>query len=378
MKHAFIKAEIFDGHQFHKQDALLVENKRIIGFVNISDIPSEYKIIELDKGILAPGFIDLQVNGGGVLFNNSRSVSGLEKITQAHLAFGTTSIMPTVISDTPNVVKECVSAVRQAIKENTSLLGIHIEGPFFNLNRRGVHEPSHIRPPDDSDIEYLSSISDIPVMLTIAPEKLNTQQISALSSSGIILLAGHTEASYDTIVQAVNNGLSGFTHLYNAMGPATARDPNTMGAALCLDQTVASIIADGYHVHPEMVKLAYRCKPKGKLIFVSDAMASIGSCTQFQLYNQIIHKKNGFLTNAENTLAGSAITLIDAVKFAVKQVQIPMRDALCMASLYPARYLSVDQHLGQLKAGCYADLVHFNSDFQVQNVWKSGIPLKAI
>lgn len=373
-KLALTNTHIFDGEKKHQNKALLINDDKLIGLVESTNIPSDYTIQDLHGGLLTSGFIDLQVNGGGgVLFNSSPDKTSLKIITDAHLKFGTTSIMPTVISDTPNAVKHCVEAVRDAIDNNASILGIHIEGPFFNPNRRGVHKPDYIRKPKNDDIAYLTSISSFSVMLTLAPEQVTTKQIKTLSDAGIKVLAGHTNADYDTLSKAINNGLSGFTHLYNAMGAATAREPSVMGAALALDQAIASIIVDGHHVHPEMVKLAYRCKPQGKLIFVSDSMASIDGDPEFQLYDKLIHAKNGRVVNDEGTLAGSAITLIDAIKIAVNEISIPLEEALKMASLYPANYLGNGHKVGQIKAGYIADLVHLSKDFEVLNVWKSGI-----
>ncbi len=372
-KIAFINARFFDGEILRENTALLVENDIISGFVEPDKIPDSHTITDLGGGLLAPGFIDMQVNGGGsVLFNNTPTVEGLKTISDAHLRFGTTSIMPTVISDTVNVVKNCVTAVEQAIEKNPSLLGIHIEGPFFTPSFRGVHHKDHIRLPDDADINYLTSLNKFPVILTIAPEQLNSTQIKALSTAGILLCAGHTNANYDTVLDAIENGLSGFTHLYNAMGKAQAREPNVMGAALMLDETTASIIADGHHVHPQMVQLAYRCKPKGKLIFVSDAMSTIGGSPKFKLYDEIIHEVDGRIVNEQGTLAGSAIALIDAVRISTTQMEIPIEESLAMASLFPAQYLGVADTLGRLKAGYTADIVHLTNDFYTQTVWKKG------
>ena len=373
-KIAFINGRIFDGEVFHQDEALLVNNEIINAFVSPHEIPSDYSIIDLNNDVLSAGFIDLQVNGGGgVLFNNSPNEAGLKSITQAHLKYGTTSLMPTVISDTTERVTECVNAVKKAIKTNPSLLGIHIEGPFFNPNRRGVHKPDFIRQPNEADLKFLSNIKDFPLMLTFAPEQLSKQQINTLASANIKLLAGHTNTDYNTISDAVEQGLSGFTHLYNAMSSSTAREPNVMGAALALDKTTASIIVDGHHIHPDMVKIAYRCKPKGKLLFVSDAMATVGGADEFQLYGETIKEEKGRLVNQEGKLAGSAISLIDAVRIAVNECHIPLEEALKMASLYPANYLELGDKIGKLKAGYIADLVHLNNEFEVLNVWKSGL-----
>jgi len=372
-KIAFINGRIFDGETFRQNEALLVDDELISAFTSPHEIPSDYSIVDLKNDMLSAGFIDLQVNGGGgVLFNNTPNEAGLKSITQAHLKYGTTSLMPTVISDTTDKVNDCVNAVRNAIKTNSSLLGIHIEGPFFNSERRGVHKSDFIRKPKDEDIQFLIEIKDLPLMLTLAPEQLSLQQIGVLAAANIKLLAGHTDTNYRTISKAVEQGLSGFTHLYNAMSAATAREPNVMGAALALDKTTANIIVDGHHVHLDMVKIAYRCKPKGKLIFVSDAMATVGGADEFKLYGETIKEEKGRLINQEGKLAGSAISLIDAVKIATNDCAIPLEEALKMASLYPADYLGISDKIGRLKAGFKADIICFDKSFTIKNVWKSG------
>ena len=374
MKQALLGSQIFCGERFYDDHALLVEGKSIIDIVVKNNIPGNFNKIELDEGILAPGFIDLQVNGGGgVLFNNSPNKESLNTIIKAHQFFGTTSVMPTVISDSLEVLEQCIKTVTEEIKNNSSLLGIHIEGPFFNIKYRGVHQKKYISSINSDYLNLFESLKGFPVMLTLAPECISSQQLKHLTSLGIKTLAGHSDASYDELDDAIKNGLDGFTHLFNAMSQISAREPGVVGAALHFENTFASIIVDLHHVHPSLIQLAYQLKPKGKLFFISDSMATIHhGKPSFELYDEVVNESDGRLVNSEGKLAGSSITQIDAVKNAYQKCNIPLNQALAMASRYPAKYLGIANHLGSLKPGYRADLVHFDSNFKVHNTWVSG------
>jgi len=374
MKQALLGSQIFCGERFYDDHALLVEGKSIVDIVDKNNTPDNFNKIELDQGILAPGFIDLQVNGGGgVLFNNSPNKESLNTIIKAHQFFGTTSIMPTVISDSLEVLEQCIKTVTEEIKNNSSLLGIHIEGPFFNTKYRGVHQKQYISAINSDYLNLFESLKGFPVMLTLAPECISSQQLKHLTSLGIKTLAGHSDATYDELDDAIKNGLDGFTHLFNAMGQISAREPGVVGSALHFENTFASIIVDLHHVHPSLIQLAYQLKPKGKLFFISDSMATINhGKPSFELYDEVVNESDGRLVNSEGKLAGSSITQIDAVKNVYQKCNIPLNQALAMASRYPAEYLGIENHLGSLKPGYRADLVHFDSNFKVHNVWVSG------
>ena len=378
MKRALLGSQIFCGERFYDHHALLIDGNSIIEIVDENIIPKAFNKIELNQGILAPGFIDLQVNGGGgILFNNRPTKESLNTIINAHQFFGTTSIMPTVISDSIKVLTKCTRAVAQEIKKNSGLLGIHIEGPFFSLKYRGVHQKKYISKLSSEYFELFSNLKEYPVILTLAPECISMKDLNYLASLGIKIMAGHTDASYDELEQAAKNNLNGFTHLFNAMSQMSAREPGAVGAALDFDNLYASIIVDLHHVHHSLIELAYQKKPIGKLFFISDSMATInhGEPT-FELYDEIVSEQNGRITNAEGKLAGSSITQIDAVKNACQQCNIQLDHALAMASRYPAEFLGVEHYLGSLKPGYRADLVHFNSNFEVNNVWASGEQIK--
>ncbi len=378
MKQAITGSKLFNGIDFIEHKALLIEDQHIAGIVNKDVIPTDFQVKKLEGGILSPGFIDLQVNGGGgKLFNNSPDKESLNTIISAHQYFGTTSIMPTVISDSLNILQKCTDTISNEIDNNHSLLGIHIEGPFFNVKYRGVHQKQYINTINASYLNLFETLDKFPVMLTLAPECISIKQLKHLKSLGFKILAGHTDANYDQLEEAVKYGLDGFTHLFNAMGQISAREPGVVGSAFDFDETSASIIVDLHHVHPSLINLSFKQKPKGKLFFVSDSMATINHGEpSFELYDEVVSESNGRIINSEGKLAGSSITQIDAIKNAYQKCSIPLESAISMATLYPAEYLGVSDYIGQLKKGYRADLTHFDSNFHVQNVWLAGKQIK--
>ena len=378
MKQAITGSKLFNGIDFIEHKALLIDDQHIAGIVNEDAIPTDFLIKKLDGGILSPGFIDLQVNGGGgKLFNNSPDKESLNTIISAHQYFGTTSIMPTVISDSLNILQKCTDTISNEINNNHSLLGIHIEGPFFNVKYRGVHQKQYINTINASYLNLFETLDKFPVMLTLAPECISIKQLKHLKSLGFKILAGHTDANYDQLEEAIKYGLDGFTHLFNAMGQISAREPGVVGSAFDFDETSASIIVDLHHVHPSLINLSFKQKPKGKLFFVSDSMATINHGEpSFELYDEVVSESNGRIINSEGKLAGSSITQIDAIKNAYQKCSIPLESAISMATLYPAEYLGVSDYIGQLKKGYRADLAHFDSNFHVQNVWLAGKQIK--
>ena len=378
MKQAITGSKLFNGIDFIEHKALLIDDQHIAGIVNKDAIPTDFQVKKLEGGILSPGFIDLQVNGGGgKLFNNSPDKESLNTIISAHQYFGTTSIMPTVISDSLNILQKCTDTISNEIDNNHSLLGIHIEGPFFNVKYRGVHQKQYINTINASYLNLFETLDKFPVMLTLAPECISIKQLKHLKSLGFKILAGHTDANYDQLEEAVKYGLDGFTHLFNAMGQISAREPGVVGSAFDFDETSASIIVDLHHVHPSLINLSFKQKPKGKLFFVSDSMATINHGEpSFELYDEVVSESNGRIINSEGKLAGSSITQIDAIKNAYQKCSIPLESAISMATLYPAEYLGVSDYIGQLKKGYRADLAHFDSNFHVQNVWLAGKQIK--
>jgi N-acetylglucosamine-6-phosphate deacetylase len=366
---------VFDGERFLADHCVIVQGQTVVQVLPARDCPAELDTLVLDTGILAPGLIDLQVNGGGGLMLNSSPVSAtVNAMHTAHRATGTTSMLPTLMSDTREVQQAAVDAVREArAGGNAGIAGLHIEGPFFEPGRRGAHSASMIRPPGAQDIDWLCSIQNLPLLVTLAPEHAQTGQIGQLTRSGVQVCAGHTNASYQQIRDAAKEGLQGVTHLFNAMSPLTSREPGTVGAALDDDSLWAGIIADGHHVHAAGIRLAHRAKPAGKLVLVTDAMATVGGDSPvFELYGEEIRECDGRLVNTDGVLAGSAIGMIDAVCYTHRTVGLPLEECLRMASLYPAAVLKLDDSLGRIISGYRADLVHFDENFTVYNTWLAG------
>lgn len=366
---------IFDGERFFENHCVIVRQQAVTQLLPVDDCPPELELVALETGTLAPGLIDLQVNGGGdLLFNNVPTESTVHAMLAAHRGHGTTAMLPTFISDTREQQQRAVAAVRAArAAGNRGVLGIHLEGPFFEPARRGAHNAGMIRPPQEEDIDWLCSLKNLPVVLTLAPEQLAPGQIRRLSDSGIRVCAGHSDTSYQRVLQAMSEGLQGVTHLFNAMSPLTARAPGMVGAALVEAGLWAGIIADGHHVHPASIRLAWHSKPAGQLVLVSDAMATVGgSRDAFTLYGEEIRESRGRLVNSDGRLAGSAIGLVDAVKFCATEVGLPLDECLRMASLYPAGIMGLDRQLGRIAPGYRADLVHFDASFAVHNTWLAG------
>jgi N-acetylglucosamine-6-phosphate deacetylase len=366
---------VFDGDRFWQDHCVIVRQGAVTQLLPAGECPRDLPLLELETGTLAPGLVDLQVNGGGdLLFNNAPTESTVHGMLAAHRGSGTTAILPTFISDTSEQQLRAVAAVRAArASGNPGILGIHLEGPFFERARRGAHSAAMIRSPQGNDIDWLCSLQDLPTVVTVAPEHMAPGQIRRLSDNHIRVCAGHSNATCEQVLQAVSEGLQGITHLFNAMSPLTARSPGVVGAALAEDRLWAGIIADGHHVHPASIRLAWRAKPAGQLVLVSDAMATVGgSQGAFNLYGEAIRESGGRLVNSDGKLAGSAIGLLEAVKFCFAEVGLPLDECLRMASRYPAAIMGMHRQLGRIAAGYRADLVHFDESFAVHNTWLAG------
>ncbi|WP_420139134.1 N-acetylglucosamine-6-phosphate deacetylase [Sphingomonas sp.] len=357
---------------------VIVEEGRISALSD--DVPAGAERIDLEGKLLLAGFIDTQVNGGGgALFNDDPSVQTIRVIGAAHRRFGTTGFLPTLISDDLAVVARAIEAVDQAIEDGVpGVLGIHIEGPFLSLARHGIHDPEKIRRFDAEAIELLSSARHGRTLVTLAPEEVDPAAIQALVSRGVVVAAGHTNADYETIVRAVDHGLSGFTHIFNAMSPLMNRAPGVVGAALDDDRTIAGIIVDGHHLHPAAVRIALRAKGAERLMLVTDAMPSVGTDrTEFILQGRRIHEEDGLLRDDQGVLAGSALDMAGAVRNIMAQTGVSLRDATAMASAVPARFIGVDDATGKIAIGLRADLILVDGDLNVVRSWIGGRELSA-
>jgi len=340
-----------------------------------SEPATDAELIDLGGRTLLPGFIDTQVNGGGgVLFNDEPSVEAIAAIGRAHRHYGTTGFLPTLISDDLAVVERAIAAVDAAIMAGIpGVLGIHIEGPFLSAARHGIHDPSKLRKFDPRALELLSSAMRGRTLVTLAPEEVDPADIAALTKRGVIVAAGHTDADYETVRQAIDHGLSGFTHIFNAMSPLMNRAPGAVGAALEDDRTIAGIIVDGHHLHPATVRVALRAKGPERLMLVTDAMPSVGATQpNFILQGRVIHEEDGLLRDDQGVLAGSSLDMASAVRNLMIQTGAPLRTAAMMASSVPARFLRLDDDTGAIAAGLRADLVLVDNDLNVVRSWIGG------
>jgi len=366
--HALCDATIFTGEAWIEDHALLVADNRITDIVPNRHVSQGVHKMSLGGKLLAPGFIDAQVNGGGnVLFNNAPTVAAIRTIANAHRASGTTHILPTLITDTANITCRAIAAAREARAEDKTILGIHIEGPHISVDARGVHDMKSIRPFTAEELDLYRRQADEIILLTVAPENISPTQIRALHDAGALVSLGHTMASPEKLHEALDDGATCFTHLFNGMGGLTARAPGPAGIALDDRQSFCSIIADGHHVAPAMIRLALRAKPAGRLFLVSDAMAPAGMehPQAFALYGQEIRVDGGRCINHEGKLAGSAITLADAVRHCVNVVGIDLDETLRMASTYPATFLGLGGSLGKLLPGFDASVIALDPDLKV-------------
>ncbi len=358
--------------------AVLIEHGRILAMPHDRDIPADARRVDLDGALLLPGFFDTQVNGGaGLLFNDAPTVDTIRTIGAAHRKFGTTGFLPTLISDDLEVVRRAIAAVDQAIDEGVpGVRGIHIEGPFLNARRKGVHDASKFLTLDESSLGLLTSLKRGKTLVTIAPEKTRPEIIHALRDAGVTIAAGHTNASYQCTKAALQNGLTGFTHLFNAMSPLTSREPGAVGAAL-EDQTAwAGVIVDGRHVDPVVLKIALKCRPLDRFMLVTDAMPSVGmsGSKTFMLQGRMITVEDGVCVDAHGTLAGSDLDMAGAVRNAVSLLGLTLADAAGMASASPAAFMGLSDEIGRIAPGMSADVVAVTDDIQVIETWIAGEP----
>lgn len=375
---AIAGAEIFDGTKRRAQHAVIVDNARILDVVSEAEVPSDLPVRRLPGGVLAPGFIDAQANGGGgVLLNDAPTSDGVRAICNAHAKFGTTALLPTLITDSPAITAKAVASVKQAIAAGAlGCIGIHLEGPFLSPERRGAHDANLMRTMTEADVDEILSLGIETLLLTVSPERIAPGLIRRLVQGGAIVSLGHSNATYDQILMAVDAGASGITHLFNAMSPLTHRAPGVVGGALDAGELWCGMIADGHHVHPAAIGIALRAKrPPGRIFLVTDAMSTVGSDQQtITLNGRTVWRRNGALELEDGTLAGSDLDMMSAVRYLVRQVGVELGEALRMASTYPAEFLKRSD-LGRIAAGARADLVHIDDDLKAKATWRAGIQL---
>ena len=376
MLQAIVNGCIFDGESVHEHKAVLIEGEHIVAVVDPEQVPADIGAsYDLEGGTLIPGFIDLQVNGGGgVLFTAAPTVDSLRTIGAAHRQYGTTGFLPTLITTRFDVMREAVSAVAEAIAIGTpGVLGLHLEGPFLSPERKGVHDAGKFCQLDQTGLDILTSLQVGSTVVTLAPELTSPQMISRLVEEGVIVCGGHSGATYAQTRDALAQGLSGFTHLYNAMTPLQSREPGMVGAALADDDSWFGIIADGHHIHPAAFSVAVAAKKRGGALLVTDAMPTVGSPdTSFILDGKTIVASDGRVTNAEGTLAGSDLNMLLAVNNAAEFARLDWFEAVRMASLYPARALGLERELGAIRPGFRASLLALDSAHRIRASWVNG------
>jgi N-acetylglucosamine-6-phosphate deacetylase len=367
-------ARMFDGERLHDDCALVVEGDSIEALVPFSERPRGGEQIDLGGGILSPGFVDWQINGGGgVLFNAEPTVEGVAAIAAAHRRAGVTGFLPTVVTDAPRVLGEALAAAREAVSRVPGALGVHVEGPFIDVRRKGVHPPQFIRPMAEEDADALIGARAGAMVVTLAPASVSLEQIARLAKAGIVVSLGHSDASAEEAKSVFDAGASAVTHLYNAMSQLSSRAPGVVGAALAEKRVVCGLIADGEHAHPAAYRAAIAAKGAHGLALVSDAMPpAAGGPDVFQLQGRRMTRVGHNLIAEDGTLAGAAITMRDAVEYVVRTLGIPLAEALMMATLTPARLLRLDDRIGRFKVGYRADLIHLTDDLRVAGVWAGG------
>jgi len=375
---ALAGAEIFDGITRHRQSGVLVVGGIVRAVVPEAEIGADWPVQRLAGGLLAPGFVDVQVNGGGgVLLNDRPTIEGVKTICDAHGRFGTTSLLPTLITDSPALTEQAIAAIRGAIKAKLpGCLGLHLEGPFLSPERHGAHDAHLIRPMGQADVDHLLALDIAPLLITLSPERISPAIIRRLVEGGIIVSLGHSNATYDQVMAAVEAGARGVTHLYNAMSPLTHRAPGLVGAALESGDLWCGLIADGHHVHPAAIGVALRGKRQpGRIFLVTDAMSTIGSDLQvIELNGRKVYRRGGVLMLEDGTLAGSDLDMMSAVRFMAQKADVALDEALRMAAAYPAEFLKRSD-IGRIAPGAQADLVHIDDALKARTVWRAGVPI---
>ncbi|SFK40490.1 N-acetylglucosamine-6-phosphate deacetylase [Rhodanobacter glycinis] len=374
---ALVNGRVLGDHGPREGLAVLVEGERIAAIV-AQDDPCVASATSHDLGghLLLPGFIDVQVNGGGgLLFNDAPTVDTLRGIAAAHRTFGTTGLLPTLITDTAEKMHAALDAVDAAIEQRVpGILGIHLEGPFLAPARKGIHDARLFRHPDADDLAMLAAKHRGRIMLTLAPEQVSTEVIRTLSEAGVIVVAGHTAADYATTRAALDAGICGFTHLYNAMTPLGSREPGVVGAALDDPHSWCGLIVDGHHVHPASLRVAIAAKARGKCVLVTDAMPPVGSDDpSYTLNGQTIVARDGICQSEAGVLAGSALDMATGVRNLVEMVGLPLAEASRMASAYPAAWLGLGRTHGRLAAGYRADFAVLDDALVARETWIGGV-----
>ena len=372
--YALTNCKIFTSNDVLVDHAVIIKDQLIESICPVSDLSQDIEVLDLNGANLSPGFIDLQLNGcGGVMFNDDISAEAMQTMHQANLKSGCTSFLPTLITSSDEDMRKAVAAARAYHDQfQNQSLGLHLEGPYLNVMKKGIHSVDHIRPSEDSMIDFICENADVITKVTLAPEHNDPAHIKRLKASGIVVSIGHTNATYKEARKSFDAGISFATHLFNAMSPMVGREPGVVGAIYDSAEVYAGIIADGFHVDYANIRIAHKIKGE-KLVLVTDATAPAGADMDYFIFvGKKVYYREGKCVDENGTLGGSALTMIEAVQNTVEHVGIALDEALRMATLYPAKAIGVDQQLGRVKQGMVANLTIFDRDFNVQATVVNG------
>ncbi|ENM5827401.1 N-acetylglucosamine-6-phosphate deacetylase [Vibrio metoecus] len=372
--YALTNCKIFTGNDVLVKHAVIINGETIDAVCPEEMLPSGIKMVDLNGANLSPGFIDLQLNGcGGVMFNDEITAETIDIMHKANLKSGCTSFLPTLITSSDENMRQAIDAAReyQSQYPNRSL-GLHLEGPYLNVMKKGIHSVDFIRPSDDEMIETMCANRDVIAKVTLAPENNKPEHIEKLVKAGIVVSIGHTNATYAEARQSFESGITFATHLFNAMTPMVGREPGVVGAIYDTPDVYAGIIADGFHVDYANIRIAHKIKGE-KLVLVTDATAPAGADMDYFIFvGKKVYYRDGKCVDENGTLGGSALTMIEAVQNTVEHVGIALDEALRMATLYPAKAIGVDEKLGRIKKGMIANLTVFDRDFNVKATVVNG------
>ncbi|EGR4123237.1 TPA: N-acetylglucosamine-6-phosphate deacetylase [Vibrio cholerae] len=372
--YALTNCKIYTGNDVLVKHAVIINGDKIEAVCPIEFLPSEMNVVDLNGANLSPGFIDLQLNGcGGVMFNDEITAETIDIMHKANLKSGCTSFLPTLITSSDENMRQAIAAAReyQAKYPNQSL-GLHLEGPYLNVMKKGIHSVDFIRPSDDTMIDTICANSDVIAKVTLAPENNKPEHIEKLVKAGIVVSIGHTNATYSEARKSFESGITFATHLFNAMTPMVGREPGVVGAIYDTPEVYAGIIADGFHVDYANIRIAHKIKGE-KLVLVTDATAPAGAEMDYFIFvGKKVYYRDGKCVDENGTLGGSALTMIEAVQNTVEHVGIALDEALRMATLYPAKAIGVDEKLGRIKKGMIANLTVFDRDFNVKATVVNG------
>lgn len=371
---ALVNGQVLTDAQFEPV-TVVIEGDRIIAVGRDIDLATTTAQVDLEGDFLLPGFLDTQVNGGGgLLFNDAPTVETIATIGAAHRRYGVTGFLPTLISDDLAKVACAIEAVDQAIETGVpGVLGIHIEGPFLSERRKGVHDASKFRTLDEAALTLLTSSRRGRTLVTLAPETTTPEMIGRLAGAGVTVAAGHTNATYERLIEALGAGVTGFTHLFNAMSPLANREPGAVGAALDHQDSWCGVIIDGRHIHPAALRIAFRAKRHDRFMLVTDAMPSVGMVDKnFTIQGRPIRVVNGVCVDENGTLAGSDLDMASAVRNAVELTGLDLADAAAMASTNPAAFLGLGQELGRIAPGYRANLTLLDRGLKATRTWIDG------